>query len=182
VVLPLNEWMKDTLPVQRFPPGTMVRETKVRLDGSELSFECELLALDSHLAVVLFRVKGGSSFNTPVKFPPGSLSYGYFWPRRSYNAYRILGPDGTLIAHRFDAVTDVSISRKEVRYRDLVLDWWVLPGQPLLEEDREDYDAAVANGVVPPPWRARAELASRRLRSGHREVIREIASIERDLL
>lgn len=168
--------------MQRFPPGTVVRETKVRLDGSEVSFDCELLALDSHLAVVLFRVKAGSSFKTPVKFPPGSLSYGYFWKRRTYNAYRILGPDGTLIAHRFDAVTDVAISREEVRYRDLVLDWWVLPGQPLLEEDREDYDAAVANGDIPARWQARAGLASRRLHSGFRDVIREIASIEREVL
>lgn len=174
--------MKDTLPVQRFPPGTLVRETKVRLDDSEVSFDCELLALDSHLAVVLFRVPGGSSFNTPVRFPPGSLSYGYFWPRRAYNAYRILGPGGELIAHRFDAVTDVTISQEEVRYRDLVLDWWVLPGQPLLEEDRDDYETAIREGCLPAPWRQRADAASRRLHAGYRQVIREIAAIERQLL
>ncbi len=174
--------MKDTLPVQRFPPGTTVCETKVRLDGTEVSFECELLALDSHRAVVLFRVPGGSSFNTPVRFPPGSLSYGYFWKRRGYNAYRILGPDGALIAHRFDAVTEVSLSRDEIRYRDLVLDWWVLPGQPLLEEDRDDYDAAIADGRIPSHWQTQADAASRRLHSGYRQVIREIESIERELI
>ena len=173
--------MKDTLPVERFPPGTMVREVKVRLDGSEVGFDCELLALDSQRAVVLFRVPGGSSFNTPVRFPPGSLSFGYFWKRRAYNAYRILGPDGAPIAHRFDAVTDVYISREEIRYRDLVLDWWVLPGQPLLEEDREDYDAAIAEGRIPSQWQKQADGASRRLYAGYRQIIREIAALEREL-
>lgn len=167
--------------MQRFAPGTPVREIKVRLDGSEVNFECELVALDSHLAVVLYVVKAGSSFTTPVRLPPGSSSFGYFWPRRSYSAYRILDPAGTLLAHRFDAVTEVRISREEVRYRDLVLDWWVLPREGLREEDRDEYEEAMQAGNIPLPWQTRAEAATRRLRFGHRSIIREIEAIERRL-
>jgi hypothetical protein len=174
--------VKDTLPVQRFPPGTMVREVKVRLDGSEVAFDCELLGLSPNVAVVLFRIPGGSSFHTPVHFPPGSLSYGYFWKRRPYNAYRIIGPDGSVIAHRFDAVTDVSLSPGEIRYRDLVLDWWILPGRELLEEDRDEFLEAIEAGLIAPPWVREAEAAGRTIRSQSRRLVREMEGLEQSLL
>ncbi|MCZ7578547.1 MAG: DUF402 domain-containing protein [Dehalococcoidia bacterium] len=104
------------------------REVKVKPGGAELAYETDLVHRDRTLVIVRFLMRqGGGPPSLPVEVPAGSVSYGYFWARRPYNVYRWLRADGTLIAHRFDAVTEVRIAGDSVRYRDLALDWWALP-------------------------------------------------------
>jgi protein associated with RNAse G/E len=129
--------------------------------------------------VVRFRMeKGGAIFGTPIEVPPGSVSYGYFWANRLYNLYRMFRPDGSLIAHRFDAVADVRLLEGAVDYRDLVLDWWVLPDDTIIEEDREELDALADTGVLGPEDVARANRAAYQVLSRYRHVIDEAAEIE----
>lgn len=126
------------------------------------------------LAVIRFDLpEGGSAFATPVDVPPGSVSDGYFWRRRPYNLYRMYGPDGNVLVHRFDAVTDVRLEGDVLSYRDLVLDWWVLPGGRVVEEDREELAGLVAAGVLSERDRARAEEAAREVLARYRHVIDE---------
>ena len=118
------------------------------------------------------------SFNLPVAFPAGTVSHGYFWARRHYNVYRFHSPEGPLLAHRFDAVADVTISEDEVRYRDLVLDWWVLADGQLIEEDRDELDALVSAGTFSARDQALAVSAARQVFSRYRHIIDEVEALE----
>lgn len=157
-----------------------VIERKLKPDGTAREYECELAWLDGRVAVVRFELPvGGGAFGTPVEVPPGSHSWGYFWARRPYNAYRMVGPGGAVLAHRFDAVTDVRLGREVISYRDLVLDWWVLPDGEIIEEDREEFEALLAARTLPPADAARAQEAARQVISRYRRVIDEIEEIQR---
>ena len=156
------------------------RERKKKVDGRIEDYETELVYRDGRVAIVRFEVtKGGGPPRLAVEVPPGSVSIGYFWARRPYSMYRWIGPDGNLLAHRFDAVGTVRISGGGVEYEDLVLDWWVLPDGTLLEEDREELDEAIARGVIAPAGVAKANEAARQIYSRYRHIIDEVEELER---
>jgi hypothetical protein len=169
------------------PPGeararVAITERKQKPDGSWREYACELLHLEPGLAVVEFRMeRGGVIFDTPIVVPPGSVSHGWFWARKPYNLYRMRRPDGTLLAHRFDAVADVRLSAATVEYRDLVLDWWVTADGTLIEEDRDELDALAAAGKLPATDVAAAGVAARAIFSRYRHIIDGVAAQERRL-
>lgn len=157
-------------------------ERKQKPDGTVREYGCDLVHLDATLAVIAFRMeKGGEIFGTPIAIPPGSISHGYFWTRRPYNLYRMRGPDGKILAHRFDAVADVRLGTDAVSYRDLVLDWWVTPDDVLIEEDRDEMDALIAAGAMDARDVARANEAARAIYSRYRHIIDDVAKLERRL-
>ena len=123
--------------------------------------------------------RGGGPPRLPVEVPAGSVSYGYFWARRPYNLYRWLDPQGKVIAHRFDAVADVRFGEDGLDYRDLILDWWALPDDTLLEEDRDELEDAIAAGAIAPADVARANEAARQVFSRYRHIIDEAVELER---
>jgi len=125
--------------------------------------------------------RGGVIPNIRIEVPPGSVSHGWFWTRRPYNLYRMRRPDGTLIAHRFDAVADVRLSPEAVEFRDLVLDWWATPDDTLIEEDREEFEELVAAGGLSTNDVAAANDAARAIFSRYRHVIDGVAAQERRL-
>jgi len=170
------------------PPASRapILERKQKPDGSWREYACTLLHHEPRLAVVEFvMARGGEIFGSPIVIPPGSISHGYFWTRRPFNLYRMRTPGGAatgaLIAHRFDAVTDVRISPTEVLYRDLALDWWVSGDGTLIEEDRDEFDALVAAGEFSPSDIAAAGAASRAIYSRYRHIIDDVAALERRL-
>lgn len=173
---------KDTPRVQRFPPGTRVTERKFKPGGAVSTFTCELIACSRDFALVFFRVERPSAFNTPVPIPAGTRSYGFFWHNRPYNAYRFIGADGRLIAHRFDAVTAVRITSHEIAYRDLALDWWVLEDGVLLEEDREEFEALIASGAFSSQDAEAATRATQTVYSRYRHIIDELADLQHRLV
>ena len=162
--------------------GHPIIERKQKSDGTIREYGCTLLHLDAGLAVVEFVMrKGGAIQGTPIEVPPGSVSHGYFWKRRPYNLYRMHHADGTLIAHRFDAVADVRLSPEIIFYRDLVLDWWVMPDGTLIEEDRDEFDALLAAGAMERRDVERAEDAARAIFSRYRHIIDDVEKLERRL-
>lgn len=172
---------KDTSP--RAPLDSAVfpfRERKRKADGTVHDYETELVHRDGRVAIVCFRMTtGGGPPRLPVQVPPGSISYGYFWARRPYNLYRMLDPEGRVLAHRFDAVSEVRISAEAVEYRDLALDWWVLPDETLLEEDRDELETALAEGTLSAKDGERAEEAARQVYSRYRHIIDEAEQLQR---
>ena len=157
-------------------------ERKQKPDGSVREYGCTLVRMEAGLAVIEFVMeKGGSIFGTPIEVPPGSISHGYFWKRRPYNLYRMRRADGSVIAHRFDAVTDVRLSADAVEYRDLALDWWVMPDDTLIEEDRDEFDELSAAGAFGPVDVAKAHEAERAIYSRYRHIIDDVAHLERKL-
>lgn len=159
----------------------MVTEWKQKPDGSWRTFGC-LLVHDERprLMVVRFVMEpGGSVFGTPFEIPPGSISDGYFWARRPYNLYRLRRPDGRLIAHRLDAVADVRLGDTEIRYRDLVLDWWVGPDDRIVEEDRDELDELVRGELICAADVRAATAATVQVLGRYRHIIDEAERIER---
>lgn len=160
-------------------PARPILERKQKPDGSWREYACTLVYRAPGLAVIRFLLPAGAAFPTPVPVPPGSYSDGYFWERRPFTLYRLRAADGAPLAHRFDAATAVRIGETAVEYRDLVLDWWVLPGDELIEEDRDELDALrAANALAPADLAAIAE-SERAVYSRYRHVIDEAARIER---
>jgi len=160
-----------------------VIERKLKPDGSHRNYECELAWLDARLAVVRFELpEGGAAFGVPVKVPRRSRSWGYFWARRPYNAYRLVSPEGAVLGHRFDAVAQVRLTPEVISYRDLVLDWWALPDGTLIEEDREEFHELVGSGGLTSADAVRAEEAARQVTSRYRRIIDEIEEFERRII
>lgn len=159
------------------PAERTVIERKIALDGSVQEFVCTLSFQARGLAVVRFALPaGGAAYGTPVPVPPRAVSFGYFWSGRPYNAYRIVTPTGELVAHRFDAVTDVRITADVVSFRDLILDWWALPDDTIIEEDRDEFERAVADGRISGRRLDEAQRARRTVLSRYRHIIDEIAA------
>lgn len=155
-----------------------VLERKIKPDGTVREYRCEWAGRGPGLAILRFVVHDPASFHVPVPFPAGTVSHGYFWTRRHYNVYCFRSPEGRLLAHRFDAVADVALSDDEVRYRDLVLDWWALADGLLIEEDRDELDALVAAGAFSERDQALARSAARQVFSRYRHIIDEVEALE----
>jgi hypothetical protein len=156
------------------------RERKRKHDGSVHDYGTQLVYRDRRVVIVRFEMKnGGGPPRLPFVAPPGSVSYGFFWPRRPFNLYRMLGPGGDVLGHRFDAVADVRVDGEGVDYRDLVLDWWALPDGTLTEEDRDEFDVARAAGLLSAKDIARAEDAARQVYSRYRHIIDEAEALQR---
>lgn len=172
--------LQDTPPGEPLASVPHYREVKVKPDGTTIEYETSLVHRDRTLVIVRFLMRqGGGPPRLPVEVPVGSVSYGYFWARRPYNVYRWLRADGSLIAHRFDAVTEVRIADDSVRYRDLALDWWALPDGTLLEEDRDELEALAASGTLSASDVERANEAARQVFSRYRHIIDEVVALER---
>ena len=162
-------------------PSRQVIERKIKHDGSVREFSCEGLRVTPNLAVVRYVIHNPGSFATPVTLPPGSISDGWFWKRKPYSLYRIRTPGGEVVAHRFDAVTKVNISEDVIAYHDLILDWWVLPGGQLVEEDRDELEELVASGGVSAATRDKALAAASTVLSRYRHIIDDVEVQERKL-
>ena len=145
-------------------------------------YGCTLLHMSGGLAVVRFVMgRGGTITGLPIEVPPDSISDGYFWRRRPYNVYRMRRRDGSIIAHRFDAVTDVRFDDDAVTYRDLVLDWWVTADGAVIEEDRDELEQMEATGGMDARDVRIARAAARHVLSRYRHVIDEVEALERTL-
>lgn len=161
--------------------GRQITERKVKADGSVQEFACRLVHRGRGLAVVRFVVKQAGMFQAPVAIEAGTVSDGWFWERRPYSLYRMRGPDGRIVAHRFDAVGGVEIEDETVTFHDLVLDWWVLPDGTVLEEDAAELEGLRASGRLTAGDEERARRARMEVLSRYRHIIDGVAEDERRL-
>lgn len=152
-----------------------VTEVKRFLDGHTESFQCEALAVGAGAAVVRFRHRQGRTAGG-FHLPAGSVTYGFFWRGRHYTLYRFVGPDGRLIAHRFDVVDEVRISRRRIEYLDLLLDLWVDPEGHARLEDEDDVTEYAARGLLSPERLALIERTRRHLLARCRRIIEAAAT------
>jgi predicted RNA-binding protein associated with RNAse of E/G family len=125
--------------------------------------------MSPHLAVLLFphpgeRLAGG------FLFPAGSRTYGFFWSRRHYLLYMLHGPDGALIAHRFDVVDEVRLRPGRVEYLDLALDVWVDPSGRAWTEDEDEVIELASRGLLSPQRLALIERTKRLLLARHHRI------------
>jgi predicted RNA-binding protein associated with RNAse of E/G family len=150
----------------------LVREIKRTLDGREQVFETEGLVSNSRLAIVRFeflqdRRAGG------FLFPRRGYTLGFFWAYRHYLLYRFCGPDGALIAHRFDIAARVRLRPGLVTYDDLAVDLWVSPGGETRVEDEDEMAVFVEQGKVGGRALALVERTKHLLLSQHARIVNE---------
>ena len=153
-----------------------ITEVKRHLDGRVERFACRLVLRRPHLAVLRFdhkeaRPAGG------LRLPAGSRTFGFFWRRRPYVLYRIVGPGGRLIAHRFDVVEDVRLGETEVSYTDLLLDLWVDANGTAQIEDEDEVEEHARRGLLSPGQRKRIERTRELLLRGQQAIAREAARL-----
>ena len=131
------------------PPSGRLLEVKERLQGAPLRFSIERWLVTESLAV-------GRWFASDDRYvAAGTSSWGCWWRGRPYGAYRIHRPDGSLRSYRIDVVEAVRITADVVRYRDLLLDAWILPSGALRLEDEDEVAAALDAGVLSPAQQRR---------------------------
>lgn len=149
-----------------------VIEVKRRLDGRTSRFACALVLRRPH--VVVLRYENKRTYRTAhTRIAAGSHTYGFFWKRRPYQLYRVVGPEGALIAHRFDVVEDVCLEERQVSYLDLLLDVWVdASGRAWVEDDDEVADY-VRRGALTPAQHERIERTRALLLRRHGAIARE---------
>ena len=149
-----------------------VVEVKRHLDGRVERFDCGLVLRRTHLAVLRFdhraRLRAGG-----VVLPAGGRTFGFFWRRRPYVYYRIEGPDGQLILHRFDVVEEVRLADEEVSYMDLLLDVLVDPSGVVRVEDDDHVVEHARRGLLSAAQRARIQRARALLLRRHAVIARE---------
>ncbi len=153
-----------------------VTEIKRHLDGRVERFDCRLVVRRPHVAVLRFDHSGERRAGG-LTLPAGSRTYGFFWRRRPYVLYRIVGPDGALIAHRFDVVEDVRLHEREVSYTDLVLDIWVGQRGGTLVEDEDELAGYARRGLLSTAQRARIGRTRVLLLHRHAAIAREAARL-----
>ena len=150
----------EVLEVKRFP------------EGRQKTYRCQALDVSPRLAVLLFhhpseRRAGG------FVFPAGRRTYGFFWARRHYLLYVLKGPDGGLIAHRFDVVDEIRLRPGRVEYLDLALDVWVDPSGRAWTEDEDEVADLASRGLLSPQRLALIERAKRLLLARHNRIAAE---------
>ncbi len=103
-----------------------VLEIKETLSGERLQFCCDVVDRGQNWLVVLYIVPeevvlGG------VKIPQGSLSFGYFWEDRPYNAYHFIGSEGKTLALYCNVSNSTCMREDGIHWRDLMVDVLILP-------------------------------------------------------
>lgn len=160
-------------------PQPEITERKVKADGSVHEYVCDEVYRSGDLLIIAYVMRrGGTLPGIGLPVAPGSISYGYFWRDRPYNLYRMKRPDGSIIAHRIDAVTAVSWSGSLLEYRDLVLDWWLPADSGPIAEDEDELVDAISAGWLSEADVAAASEAKSAVESGWLEIIAEAEALE----
>jgi predicted RNA-binding protein associated with RNAse of E/G family len=155
---------------------SLITENKRHVDGRQELFQCEGLVVGARQAVIRFRHQQARTVSG-FHLPAGSITYGFFWRGRHYILYRFVGPEGRLIAHRFDVVDEVRISRRRVEYLDLALDMWVGPDGRARLEDEEEVAEYAARGLLSAERLALIERTRRHLLTRRRRIIERAAAL-----
>jgi hypothetical protein len=101
-------------------------EVKRTLAGTRKEFTCILCDLREDAAVVLYESWRDAEV-AGLTLPRGTLSFGYFWSARLYNAYHWLTPNGQTLGLYFNISDHTRISPERICWRDLMVDVLVTP-------------------------------------------------------
>lgn len=150
-------------------------EIKETLDGGIFNFTCMLLKSSSDEMVVLFRLNEDIQIED-LYLQAGTLSFGYFWPDRPYNAYHWVSQKGESLGVYFNISDRTEISDSQVYWRDLIVDVLVTPDghYQVIDEDEvpDNLDAHIRRKINS----ALAELVSK-YKVIHSKLVEEIPKL-----
>ncbi len=104
----------------------VVTEIKTKLSGERKEFKCELLRASTGEAVVIYRMPHDVQLED-VFLPKGTVSIGYFWEQKAFNAYHWIDDKQDTLALYFNVCDNTRISDKLIEWRDLVVDVLMTP-------------------------------------------------------
>jgi predicted RNA-binding protein associated with RNAse of E/G family len=152
-----------------------ILEIKESLGGKREEYLCELVRQSQSEVVLLYRLSRPWRVED-VLLPAGTLSFGYFWEDRHYNAYHWLTPDGFSMGIYFNISDGTRFTPETVRWRDLEVDVLVTPDDCCRVLDAgelpEDIDPEVARKV---------ELAREEILEGYRSLVAGIVTSSMEL-
>ncbi len=152
--------------------ATRIVEIKTTLAGERKEFDCELLKFTPGEVVVIYRMPRDVQLED-LLLPKGSISIGYFWEDRAYNAYHWIDEQCQTLALYFNICDNTRISRQQVAWRDLSVDILITPDLRcrVLDEDElpDDLDSdlrvyieSARNALCIDPARLLLEFEARR--------------------
>ena len=119
-----------------------ITEVKTTLGGERKLFDCELLHHDETELVVIYRMPQGMRLED-VWLPQGTISLGYFWPDRPYNAYHWIDARQDTLALYFNIADGTRITDDCVEWRDLTVDVLLTPDGRCRVLDEDELPAAL---------------------------------------
>lgn len=121
-------------------------EIKHTLAGERKTFECELLQRSPGEAVIIYRMPRDVELED-ILLQSGSVSLGYFWEDRPYNAYHWIDEALGSVALYFNISDRTRIGEQSIEWRDLAVDILISPDGRcrVLDEDElpSDLDAGL---------------------------------------
>ncbi len=116
-------------------------ERKRYLSGAEVTFGCELVALEGRFGILKHVIDRQWQVQN-VTLGPGTVTYAFYWAQRPYNLYWWVDENGETVGYYFNLADSVSLSAQEFVWRDLVVDILILPtGQVQVIDEHEVPDA-----------------------------------------
>lgn len=118
-----------------------ITEIKTTLLGERKTFACELLQATANDAVVVYRMPADRQLEG-ILLRKGTLSLGYFWQDRPYNAYHWIDAQQQTVALYFNVSDNTIISAEAIAWRDLMVDVLITPDGRcrVLDEDELPVD------------------------------------------
>ena len=104
----------------------VITEIKTTLSGERKEFKCELLRASTGEAVVIYRMPHDVQLED-VFLPKDTISVGYFWEQKAFNAYHWIDDQQNTLALYFNICDNTRISDKLIEWRDLVVDVLMTP-------------------------------------------------------
>ena len=103
-----------------------ITEIKTTLAGERKIFECERIDYRAGETTVVYRMPRDVQLED-LLLPEGSLSLGYFWEARGYNAYHWVDDNRHTLALYFNICDNTRITPEQVAWRDLAVDILITP-------------------------------------------------------
>jgi len=103
-----------------------ITEVKHTLGGERRTFDCELLQRSASEAVVIYRMPRDVQLED-IALARGTLSLGYFWKDRPYNAYHWIDESFASLALYFNISDRTCIGEHTIEWRDLAVDILISP-------------------------------------------------------
>lgn len=97
--------------------------------------------------VVCYRLPQGRQVGD-LHLPAETLTLGYFWQQRPYNAYHFIAPSGQTLGCYCNICDRTVIDDSSVHWRDLVIDVLLLPGGAHRILDREQLPVALSPAIA----------------------------------
>lgn len=148
-----------------------IQERKRYLSGVEVTFECELVALEGRRGI-LKHVIDQQWQVTGLTLEPGIVTYAFYWTDRPYNLYWWQNENGGTVGFYFNLADSVSLSAAEFVWRDLIVDVLVLPDGRVRVIDEDEVPEELEDGL-----RIIIEAGKNEVLQDYQDIIQEVEAM-----